>query len=78
MTISGEILIGFIVLAFVVSLFLMQKNHNAEKKDLLNRIMAKDYKEFAIFDERSYDKVKRVKMEPVKNLLDAQDVFQVD
>ena len=78
MTLSGEILVGVIVIVFAVLLYLNEKRHDAEKRDIMNRLMSKDYKEFATFEyQNSSLKAKEGKEEP-KNLFDARDVFPVD
>jgi hypothetical protein len=75
MTITVCILIGFIVLCFVISLYITERNYYKERGDLLNRLMARDYKEYAVFDAHK-EEVKKVK-EP-KNIFNAQDAFPVD
>jgi hypothetical protein len=69
------ICICFIILFFCILIYLREKQHTSEIKDLMNRIMARDYKEYAAFEE-----FKTVKVEPgpIKNLFDAQDAFPVD
>lgn len=68
-----EILIGislFLNIFLLVSVGLLINSLQTEKKDLLNRLMAKDYKEYAVFEAR--------KEEPEHKLEPPQDVFPVN
>lgn len=75
MTLSGEILVGLIVFAFIGFFYLSEKRYLEEKKDLLNRIMAKDYKEFAYFEHAKQVVDKPL---PAKTLFEEKDSFSVD
>jgi len=72
-----EILIGISTLLNFFLLFacgLMINSLQNEKKDLLDRLMAKDYKEYATFEHLK--SAKQAEEEP-KTLFEAQDEFPV-
>ncbi len=70
-----EILIAislFLNIFLLIAVGLLVNLLQTEKKDLLNRLMAKDYKEYAVFEARKEE----LKQEPV--ITEPQDVFPVD
>lgn len=70
-----EILIAislFLNIFLLIAVGLLVNSLQTEKKDLLNRLMAKDYKEYAVFEARKEE----FKQEPV--ITEPQDVFPVD
>ena len=80
--IKMEILTFIMLFAVILTMgvFVWQNKHTIEalrsdNKDLLNRLMAKDYKEYATFEHvKSVAEVETV----AKTIMNDQDVFQVD
>jgi hypothetical protein len=73
-----EILIAislFLNIFLLVSVGLLVNSLQTEKKDLLNRLMAKDYNEYALFEER---KVIAENTKDKNEILIDQDVFPVN
>lgn len=71
----GAILEVILVLGFMVWLFCNERRHEAREKDLLNRLMAKNYHEYAVFEERkTIDKVFKAS----ENLFETRDAYPVD
>lgn len=69
----------FCVLALVSFVITTNKIVNAvqkEKQDLLNRVMAKDYKEYAVFEHNK--DVLKVESVAQKIMQPEQDVYRVD
>jgi hypothetical protein len=70
-----EILIAislFLNIFLLVSVGLLINSLQTEKKDLLNRLMAKDYKEYAVFEAR------KETPEQDYTIIPPQDVFPVN
>jgi hypothetical protein len=74
-----EFLLGislFINLALMFACGCLINSEKDEKRDLLNRLMAKDYKEYAVFEARKG--VADYEKDSKKILSKEQDIFPVD
>lgn len=74
----GDILQIILVIGFMVWLFCNEKRHEKIERDLLNRIMAKDYKEYAVFEERKLGKPQDAASGQIRDIFNSRDVFPVD
>lgn len=74
----SDILQIILIIGLMVWLFCNEKRHEERENDLLNRIMAKDYKEYAVFEERKLKKPQDAASGQVRDLFNSKDVFPVD